>query len=196
MGPNPNVTHALNIVVKGIAILYFLFYQTSVLLVEQSMHVIYYNYMHVSISASKISYNDIGWFSNALPYINAFGKLPLSPDHIGTLCHLHTRQNPTKSISLDTKSLSTTHFNGQHKTVFIVHGFHGEENDNWISQMTSALLKEVVSMSSIERIVWRYQRGNQNPYITEEQTTQWPKEKVQRDKQRSTKHTHKTSIVQ
>ena len=29
-------------------------------------------------------------------------------------------------------------------------------------------------------------------YIEVEQTTQWPKEKVQRDKQRSTKHTHKT----
>jgi len=43
-----------------------------------------------------------------------------------------------------------------------------------------------------ERRVWRYQRGNQNPYIVEEQTTQWPKEKVQKDKQRSTKHTHKT----
>jgi hypothetical protein len=27
--------------------------------------------------------------------------------------------------------------------------------------------------------VWRYQKGNQNPYIEEEQTTQWPKEKVQ-----------------
>jgi hypothetical protein len=26
----------------------------------------------------------------------------------------------------------------------------------------------------------------------EEQTTQWPKENVQKDKQRSTKHTHKT----
>jgi len=38
----------------------------------------------------------------------------------------------------------------------------------------------------------RYQRGNQNPYIEEEQTTQWPKEKVQKDKQPSTKHTHKT----
>jgi len=36
-----------------------------------------------------------------------------------------------------------------------------------------------------------YQRGNQNPYI-EEQTTQWPKENVQKDKQRSTKHTYKT----
>jgi hypothetical protein len=43
------------------------------------------------------------------------------------------------------------------------------------------------------RRVWRYQRGNQNPYIEEEQTTQWPKEKVQKDKQRSTKHTYKTN---
>ena len=32
------------------------------------------------------------------------------------------------------------------------------------------------------RRVWRYQRGNQNPYIEEEQTTQWEKEKVQKDK--------------
>jgi hypothetical protein len=38
----------------------------------------------------------------------------------------------------------------------------------------------------------RYQRSNQNPYIEEEQTTQRPKEKVQKNKQRSTKHTHKT----
>jgi len=44
----------------------------------------------------------------------------------------------------------------------------------------------------IRRRVWRYQRGNQNPYIKEEQTTQWSKEKVQKDKQRSTKLTHKT----
>jgi hypothetical protein len=32
-----------------------------------------------------------------------------------------------------------------------------------------------------------YQRGNRNPYTEEEQTTQWPNEKVQKDKQRSTK---------
>ena len=42
------------------------------------------------------------------------------------------------------------------------------------------------------RRAWRYQRGNQNPYIEEEQTTQWPKEKVRKDKLRSTKHTYKT----
>jgi hypothetical protein len=35
----------------------------------------------------------------------------------------------------------------------------------------------------------RYQWGNQNSYIEEEQTTHWPK-KVQKDKQRSAKHTH------
>ena len=35
-------------------------------------------------------------------------------------------------------------------------------------------------------------RGNQNPSIEEEQTTQWPKQKEQKYKQRSTKHTHKT----
>jgi hypothetical protein len=39
------------------------------------------------------------------------------------------------------------------------------------------------------RRVWRYQRGNQKYYIEEEQTTQCPKEKVQKEKQRSTKHT-------
>jgi len=39
----------------------------------------------------------------------------------------------------------------------------------------------------IVRRVWRYQRGNQNPYI-EEQTIQWSREKGQKDKQRSTKH--------
>jgi len=37
--------------------------------------------------------------------------------------------------------------------------------------------------------------SNQNPYIEEELTTQWPKEKkVQKDKQRSTKHTYKTKV--
>ena len=35
-------------------------------------------------------------------------------------------------------------------------------------------------------------RVNLNSQIEEEQTTQWPKEKGQKDKQRSTKHTHKT----
>ena len=43
----------------------------------------------------------------------------------------------------------------------------------------------------VRRRVWRNQRSNQNPEI-EEQTTQWPKEKVQRYKQPSTKLLYKT----
>ena len=37
--------------------------------------------------------------------------------------------------------------------------------------------------------------GNQNPYIVEEQTTQWPKEREQQDKQRSTKHKTKDRVT-
>ena len=44
----------------------------------------------------------------------------------------------------------------------------------------------------LNRRVWRYQSGHQNPYIEEEQTTQWSKENKQKDKQRSIKHTYKT----
>jgi hypothetical protein len=38
----------------------------------------------------------------------------------------------------------------------------------------------------------KYKRSIQNPYMAEEQTTLWSKEKVQKDKQRSTKHTYKS----
>jgi hypothetical protein len=34
-----------------------------------------------------------------------------------------------------------------------------------------------------KRSLNRYQMGNQNPQIEEEQTIQWPREKVQKDKQ-------------
>jgi len=40
--------------------------------------------------------------------------------------------------------------------------------------------------------IWTYQKGNQNQYIEEEHTPLWSKEKVQKHKQRPTKHTHKT----
>jgi hypothetical protein len=46
---------------------------------------------------------------------------------------------------------------------------------------------EIVNSSMTLLIrVWRYKGGNQNQHI-KEQTTQWRKEKVQKEKQRSTK---------
>jgi len=68
---------------------------------------------------------------------------------------------------------------------------------DWVAQTSIKLksqlnLNVILSVNCSLRRVWRHQRGNQIPYIEEEQTTQWPKEKVQKDKQRSTKYTHKT----
>jgi hypothetical protein len=56
------------------------------------------------------------------------------------------------------------------------------------------LCKRVISSEKFKSLEKFLVQGMlQNPYI-EEQTTQWPKEKVQKDKQRSTKHTHKTKV--
>jgi hypothetical protein len=59
----------------------------------------------------------------------------------------------------------------------------------WIDHV--GIFLKIYHSNAYEGRAWRYQMGNQNPYI-DEQTTQWPKEKVQKDKQRSTKHTYKT----
>jgi hypothetical protein len=59
----------------------------------------------------------------------------------------------------------------------------------------SKLFHIMFYFSRFVRRVWRYQRGNQNPYIEEEQATQWLKGKVQRDKQRYTKHKTKDRVT-
>jgi hypothetical protein len=95
--------------------------------------------------------------------------------------------------------------------------FEGGEHVYWVHPINVQLLTDPVIMSAKEengcdsgsesldkheprnivvchverrdqRRVWRYQRGNQNPYIEEEKTT----EKVLKDKQRSTKHRYQT----
>ena len=68
---------------------------------------------------------------------------------------------------------------------FYIPVFHWIPSELHLNNIHFSLL-----MSS--RRVWRYQRSKQNPYIEEEQTTQWSSEKVQKDKQLSTKHTYKT----
>jgi hypothetical protein len=53
------------------------------------------------------------------------------------------------------------------------------------------LADEIVTSSmTLVRRVWRDQRCNHNPYF-KEQTSQWQKEKVQKEKQWSTKHIYK-----
>ena len=66
-----------------------------------------------------------------------------------------------------------------------------ERNSRYQTDYIKNTFGKLLLSVSVRR-TWRYQRGNQNPYIEEEQTAQSPKEKVQKDKQRSTKHTYKT----
>jgi len=67
---------------------------------------------------------------------------------------------------------------------------------SYFTKMYYILVKKINNPSNkcsyLQRIVWRYQRCNHNPYIEEEQTTSLPKEKVQSDTHRFTKHTYKT----
>ena len=55
------------------------------------------------------------------------------------------------------------------------------------------LYQSNVSMSTKKSL--KYQRGNQNPYIEEDQKTQGSKDKVQQKKQRSTKDIYKTKVL-
>jgi hypothetical protein len=50
----------------------------------------------------------------------------------------------------------------------------------------------LVPLKRATRVLKIPKGGNQNSLVEEEQTTQWLKEKVQMDKQRSPKHIHKT----
>ena len=74
----------------------------------------------------------------------------------------------------------------------LFHLYHGENKFIFNEMMIRSVFDEYEFPLRGIRRVWRCQRGNQNLYIEEEQTTQWPKEKAQKDKQRSTKHTYKT----
>ena len=60
-----------------------------------------------------------------------------------------------------------------------------------ISNGNLQIPKEYYNVDIVTGRFWRYQRSNKNPHFGEEQATQWPKEKVQNDKQWSAKHTYK-----
>ncbi|XP_063401427.1 inactive pancreatic lipase-related protein 1-like [Mytilus trossulus] len=99
----------------------------------------------LTANASKKCYDNVGCFSNAWPFWNTFGILPRSPEENGITFHLYTRINPTNDQVLDPNgsgtSVMSTNFNGAHKTVFIIHGFNGKKENNWITLMNSALIQ-------------------------------------------------------
>jgi hypothetical protein len=61
---------------------------------------------------------------------------------------------------------------------------------------TESIVEIISSMEAIVEIIYKEEfedtKGAIRMYIEEEETTPWPKEKVQKDKERSAKVTHKT----
>lgn len=100
-----------------------------------------------TIVGDQVCYNHIGCFQNTPPYTNSLGKLPKSPDHIRPSFTLHTRQNVNStSQQLDPyrpSTITASSYDVHHKTAFIVHGFHGTKNDEWVQPLVKALLDEV-----------------------------------------------------
>ena len=87
-------------------------------------------------------------------------------------------------------------FNAIFNTISVTSVYRGGQFYWWrkpeYTEKTNSFTMAEVTFDEIMKSLKIPKGGNQNPYIEEEQTTQWPKEKVQKDKQRSTKHTHKT----
>jgi hypothetical protein len=63
---------------------------------------------------------------------------------------------------------------------------------SWSYHFESFTVASMTWLTAMEYLCHKRPRICSTPYIEEEQTTQWSKEKVRKDKQRSTKHTHKT----
>jgi hypothetical protein len=74
------------------------------------------------------------------------------------------------------------------KSVGTVETITDKQNNVSVTYCTTKRYNDMKTLKNSEgkiliRIFLRYQRSNQNPYIEEEQKTQWPSEKVQKDKQ-------------
>ncbi|OCT69731.1 inactive pancreatic lipase-related protein 1 [Xenopus laevis] len=97
---------------------------------------------------AEVCYNILGCFTDEAPWGGTaerpLGLLPMSPETINTHFFLFTKENPdnVQVISaLDHSSLSTSSFNPNRKTYFIIHGFLRSAEDHWLMDMCKTLLK-------------------------------------------------------
>ncbi|XP_035827279.1 inactive pancreatic lipase-related protein 1-like [Aplysia californica] len=94
----------------------------------------------------KVCYTDLGCFENKAPFDNAQGRVPKSPEQIGTVFRLFTRLNRTDGQDLlynDSTSFASSDFNSSNPTKFIVHGFGGRLSNKWMVAIKDALLDTV-----------------------------------------------------
>ena len=83
-----------------------------------------------TFAAQKVCYGKYGCFSNDPPFDRGYwlDYLPESPETIGTTFYLHTRKDRIGFKLLDDSDVSklkASDYDGNKKTMFIIHGWKG-----------------------------------------------------------------------
>jgi len=112
----------------------------------------------------KVCYDDVGCFNLAGDFAKRpVQLLPLNPSVIKTKFLLNTRKNPTEHQILSYKddfSVRSSHFRGNRKTKFIVHGFIDYGTRKWLMDM----MKEFLTYEDCNVIRVDWGAGSKIPY--------------------------------
>ncbi|KAK3091087.1 hypothetical protein FSP39_017022 [Pinctada imbricata] len=112
---------------------------------------------------SSQCWEHLGCFSNAPPYNNADGALPLSPEFIQTQFYLFASENQANPENLkddDVRGLTRSQYDGNRKTVFIIHGFLQSGMVDW----TITLANEILKKDQANVIIVDWGHGSGFPY--------------------------------
>ncbi|XP_052813988.1 pancreatic triacylglycerol lipase-like [Mya arenaria] len=106
----------------------------------------YNNVLTGFLVTHQVCYNEygIGCFSRDFPYDNAGGFLPESPDDIQIRFILYTRtsSHSPQIVAKDAISINQSYFQGNRRTIFVIHGYMSNANNQWMSDVALGLLRK------------------------------------------------------
>jgi len=108
-----------------------------------------------SQEVDSICYDDLGCFTTANPWtseVRPISALPEDPKLINTQFFLYTRDNADDAFILSCNTtLSQSPFDGEKKTIFLLHGWTHNSNNSWIrSSVQQILIHEDVNVISVD----------------------------------------------
>ncbi|KAK3579098.1 hypothetical protein CHS0354_022117 [Potamilus streckersoni] len=92
----------------------------------------------------NVCYEKVGCFTSAYPFTNTKGLLPQPPEEIDTRFLLFTHRNPHRPVEIRVEDPlpwnQFRHFNRDHQTKVIIHGYFDSSDKHWVGEMVNALL--------------------------------------------------------
>ncbi|XP_031554827.1 pancreatic lipase-related protein 2-like isoform X2 [Actinia tenebrosa] len=127
---------------------------------------VYLSILFASCSADRgICYPKYGCFHNDAPFKRPLVPFPNPADLIGTKYRLYTRASPLKSSIIDDTDdakLLKSGYDGQKRTILIVHGFVEHGQIPWMNRIRQALLQK--EDANVIQVDWY--KGAKIPYET------------------------------